>query len=203
MSLPEPRLVGVYETVLYAPDVTAAATFYSEVLGLRPLEKPDELSAVFRLDDGGVLLVFDHVRASVPGRAVPSHGATGLGHVAFAVARGSLDGLAAQLGPAREWRSSASSPGTRAAARSTCAIPRARSPTIGSSSSCEIDLANPPSSAKTCSRSRSRLMSSMFLSAIGHMTGCPPKVIPCENIPVSARNGSMTRFVATTPPIAP
>ena len=87
----------VYETVLYAPDVRAAAAFYSETLGLRPLEEPDELAAVFRLDDGGVLLVFDPSRSSVPGRPVPSHGANGAGHVAFSVAEGRLDEIAAEL----------------------------------------------------------------------------------------------------------
>jgi catechol 2,3-dioxygenase-like lactoylglutathione lyase family enzyme len=92
-----PQLVGVYETVLYAPDVVAAARFYSDVLRLRPLEEPDELSAVFRLDDGGVLLVFDPGRAAAPGRLVPSHGATGPGHIAFATEPGGLDAFAAEL----------------------------------------------------------------------------------------------------------
>jgi catechol 2,3-dioxygenase-like lactoylglutathione lyase family enzyme len=91
MASSDPQLVGVYETVLYASDVAAAARFYSEVLRLRVLEEPDELSAVFRLDDGGVLLVFDPGRASAPGRLVPSHGATGPGHVAFAAEAGSLE----------------------------------------------------------------------------------------------------------------
>ena len=45
-------------------------------------------------------------------------------------------------------------------------------------------------------------MISMFLSAIAHITGWPPNVMPCENIDVSARNGSITRSVATTAPIA-
>ena len=45
-------------------------------------------------------------------------------------------------------------------------------------------------------------MISMFLSAIAHMTGWPPNVIPWENIDVAPRNGSMTLSVATTPPIA-
>jgi catechol 2,3-dioxygenase-like lactoylglutathione lyase family enzyme len=93
----DPQLVGVYETVLYASDVGAVARFYSEVLKLRPLEDPDELSAVFRLNDGGILLLFDPARASAPGRPVPSHGATGPGHVAFAVDAGGLDAFAAEL----------------------------------------------------------------------------------------------------------
>jgi catechol 2,3-dioxygenase-like lactoylglutathione lyase family enzyme len=97
MASSHPQLVGVYETVLYASDVVAAARFYSEALRLRLLEEPDELSAVFRLDDGGVLLVFDPGRASAPSRPVPSHGATGPGHVAFAAEAGSLEAFAAEL----------------------------------------------------------------------------------------------------------
>jgi catechol 2,3-dioxygenase-like lactoylglutathione lyase family enzyme len=90
-------ITGVYETVLYAPDVAAAATFYGEVLGLRLVDGPDELAAAFRLEDGGVLLIFDPSRASVPGRPVPSHGATGAGHVAFSVEDGTLDTWAEKL----------------------------------------------------------------------------------------------------------
>lgn len=93
----KPQLVRVYETVLYAPNVAATARFYSEVLGLRLLEEPDALSAVFRLGDGGVLLIFDPDRASAPDRPVPSHGTTGPGHVAFAVGTGGLEALAVEL----------------------------------------------------------------------------------------------------------
>jgi catechol 2,3-dioxygenase-like lactoylglutathione lyase family enzyme len=84
----------IYETVLYASDVPAASTFYAEVLGLRPLGEPDELNAAFRLDDGGVLLLFDPDRASAPGRPVPSHGARGAGHVALSVRAGDLEAFA-------------------------------------------------------------------------------------------------------------
>jgi catechol 2,3-dioxygenase-like lactoylglutathione lyase family enzyme len=82
---------GVYETVLYAGDVPALAAFYSDVVGLQPIDPPDEHSAAFRMGDGGVLLVFDPQRSSAPGRFVPSHGTTGDGHVAFRV--GALDDL--------------------------------------------------------------------------------------------------------------
>lgn len=92
------RARRVYETVLYAPDVSAAAAFYAEVLGLRRVEGPDELGAAFRLEDGGVLLLFDPSRSSVPGRPVPSHGGAGAGHVAFAVGPGELDVFGEALG---------------------------------------------------------------------------------------------------------
>lgn len=74
-----------YETVLYAADVPSAAAFYRDVLGLRLVDGPDELAAAFRLEDGGMLLLFDPERSSKPARPVPSHGTRGGGHVAFSV----------------------------------------------------------------------------------------------------------------------
>jgi catechol 2,3-dioxygenase-like lactoylglutathione lyase family enzyme len=86
--MPRSRLARVisrvYETVLYAEDVATAHDFYRDVLGLRPTGL-DELAATFRLDDGGMLLVFAPQLSSQPGRRVPSHGTTGAGHVAFSV----------------------------------------------------------------------------------------------------------------------
>ena len=70
----------VYETVVYAPDLEAATAFYRDVLGLRQVD-----DFAFRLDDDGVLLLFDPERSSQPNRPVPSHGARGAGHVAFSV----------------------------------------------------------------------------------------------------------------------
>jgi catechol 2,3-dioxygenase-like lactoylglutathione lyase family enzyme len=90
------RLRGVYETVLYADDVAATARFYESVLGLRLVAGSDELMAALRVDDGGVLLIFDPQRASRPGRAVP-HGTSGAGHAAFSVRDGELDAAAAEL----------------------------------------------------------------------------------------------------------
>ena len=91
------RILGVYETVLYAPDPRAAAAFYRETLGLEPIEDPDELSAAFRLSDGGVLLIFNPQKSSLPGRPVPSHGAAGPGHVAFCLEAGAYENVLAVL----------------------------------------------------------------------------------------------------------
>lgn len=71
---------GVYETVVYATDLEAAAAFYRDVLELREVE-----DGAFRLADGAMLLLFEPERSSQPGRPVPSHGASGAGHVAFSV----------------------------------------------------------------------------------------------------------------------
>jgi catechol 2,3-dioxygenase-like lactoylglutathione lyase family enzyme len=71
----------VYEAVVYASDLEAAAAFYRDVLGLRQVT-----DGAFRLDDGGMLLVFDPAESSQPGRIVPSHGPPGGSvHVAFSV----------------------------------------------------------------------------------------------------------------------
>jgi len=91
------QVQAVYETVIYASDPRAAARFYVDLLGLRPVEEPDDLSAAFRLPDGNMLLVFNPERASKPGRPAPSHGALGAGHVAFAVRRGQIDDFEATL----------------------------------------------------------------------------------------------------------
>ena len=92
-----PRIQGVYETVLYADDIPAAVGFYTDVVGLRAIEPPDEHSAAFRLADGGLLLLFTAERSAAPGRFVPSHGTTGDGHVAFRVAPGELDPFTGEL----------------------------------------------------------------------------------------------------------
>jgi catechol 2,3-dioxygenase-like lactoylglutathione lyase family enzyme len=76
----------VYETVVYASDLEAARAFYRDALGLREVE-----GGVFRLDDDGVMLLFDPRLSSQPGRVVPSHGPTGAVHVAFSVGEGELD----------------------------------------------------------------------------------------------------------------
>ena len=86
---------GVYETVLYADEIPAMVAFYRDVVGLEPIDPPDELSAAFRLADGNVLLIFDPERSSAAGRFVPSHGTRGAGHMAFGVE--GLDELKADL----------------------------------------------------------------------------------------------------------
>jgi catechol 2,3-dioxygenase-like lactoylglutathione lyase family enzyme len=89
--------VRIFETVIYGDDIAAMAGFYADGIGLRLAEEPDDLSAVFRLDDDAMLLIFDPARSSLPGRPVPSHGAHGGGHVAFRVDPAGLDACAERL----------------------------------------------------------------------------------------------------------
>jgi catechol 2,3-dioxygenase-like lactoylglutathione lyase family enzyme len=81
-----PPIVGVYETVLYGPDLPALTAFYTEMLGLRRIGVGmEKLLTACRLPDGGVLLLFDPAVSGILGREVPEHGATGPGHIAFSV----------------------------------------------------------------------------------------------------------------------
>ncbi|HEX8101553.1 MAG TPA: VOC family protein [Solirubrobacteraceae bacterium] len=86
-----PASLRIYETVIYASDVGATAAFYRDVLELKPIGTPPGFMAGFRLGDESVLLIFDPARSAVAGRDVPAHGTRGAGHLAFAVAPGSLE----------------------------------------------------------------------------------------------------------------
>ncbi len=83
------QVTHIFETVIYADDLAAAERFYHDVLGLAVYSRSETVVS-FRLA-GGVLLVFDPRRATQPNRGVPSHGAQGPGHVAFAAAPESLE----------------------------------------------------------------------------------------------------------------
>ncbi len=85
----------IFETVIYADDLAAAEHFYSEVLGLEIVSRFG-IALAFRCA-GGVLLIFEPDKAALPNRGVPSHGAHGPGHLAFAATAGELDGWRAQL----------------------------------------------------------------------------------------------------------
>jgi catechol 2,3-dioxygenase-like lactoylglutathione lyase family enzyme len=94
-----PRVREVLETCLYARDLAAAERFYADVLGLEVLGRVGGRHVFFRLGRG-MFLVFDPDATSVaPGHGVPvpTHGARGPGHVAFAVPGSALDGWRAHL----------------------------------------------------------------------------------------------------------
>jgi catechol 2,3-dioxygenase-like lactoylglutathione lyase family enzyme len=86
-----PSITGVHETVVYGSELAALTAFYEDALRLRRVSTMGDLGVALRLADGGVLLLFDPAKASGPGRDVPSHGATGPGHVAFTIPAGSYD----------------------------------------------------------------------------------------------------------------
>lgn len=85
----------IFETVLYADNLDAVRGFYEEVLGLEVVSA-SELMLAYRCGDG-MLLIFDPERSAKPGREVPSHGADGPGHLAFAARAGDLQSWRAHL----------------------------------------------------------------------------------------------------------
>lgn len=78
----------VFETVIYAANLTEVERFYKDVLGLEVL-RSNTLMLAFRCRQG-VLLIFDPEQSSQPGRSLPSHGAEGPSHLAFAVKKDEL-----------------------------------------------------------------------------------------------------------------
>src|SRR4051794_33750094 len=92
---PPMRVTEILETCLYASDLAAAERFYGDVLGLERITAVAGRHVFFRCG-AGVFLVFDPA-ATLSGEHVPAHGATGAGHVAFAVAGAALEGWRAHL----------------------------------------------------------------------------------------------------------
>lgn len=78
----------ILETTLYANSIEEAVWFYHEVLGLDMPAGQSELMTLFRVDKNQVLLIFDPKVSDQPGRAVPSHGARGPGHIGLGIEPG-------------------------------------------------------------------------------------------------------------------
>ncbi|HLF25642.1 MAG TPA: VOC family protein [Anaerolineae bacterium] len=77
----------VLETCLYVDDLQAAAEFYTRVLGLSLLSRVEGRHVFFRCG-AGVFLLFNPATTIQPNnssRGVPTHGAHGPGHAAFAM----------------------------------------------------------------------------------------------------------------------
>jgi catechol 2,3-dioxygenase-like lactoylglutathione lyase family enzyme len=100
MPASAPRIGAVLETALYVEDITRAARFYEEILGLSPMFR-DERLAAFNCGPASVLLLF--LRGSttealrLAGGEIPPHDGGGSGHAAFAVAAEDLPAWEARL----------------------------------------------------------------------------------------------------------
>jgi catechol 2,3-dioxygenase-like lactoylglutathione lyase family enzyme len=77
-------ILGILETALYAADLVAAEDFYEGVLGLEVDSREPGRHVFFRCGET-MLLLFDPATTSRSAGRVPTHGATGPGHVAFSV----------------------------------------------------------------------------------------------------------------------
>ena len=90
------RTEGIVETAVYAEDLEAAERFYAGILGLEVQGSRDDRHVFFRCG-GGMFLVFNPEATSRPsgalgGTPVPTHGARGPGHAAFAMAPEEVEG---------------------------------------------------------------------------------------------------------------
>lgn len=87
------KLGPLLEAALYASDLFAAEQFYHGVLGLEVVSSMEGRGITFRCG-AMVLLVFDPARTRIPDAGVPTHGASGAGHIAFAIDETETGGLA-------------------------------------------------------------------------------------------------------------
>jgi catechol 2,3-dioxygenase-like lactoylglutathione lyase family enzyme len=90
------RVNRILETCLYVDDLPAAESFYRHVLGLEPFTRVAGRHVFYRCGDS-VLLLFNPEKTRQPSGEVPTHGAEGPGHVAFAIREAEIPGWREQL----------------------------------------------------------------------------------------------------------
>ena len=90
------KLGQLSEAALYTSDLDAAQRFYHEVLGLEVISRMEDRGLSFRCG-ATVLLVFDPARTQIPDAGVPTHGASGAGHIAFVINDTEIDSWRAHL----------------------------------------------------------------------------------------------------------
>ena len=97
-------ITGVLETCLYASDLAAAERFYAGVLGLEVFSREPGRHVFFRCGPAMFLLFNPERTGTTPGEvggvAVPAHGTSGAGHVAFRVPEAELSVWRARLADA-------------------------------------------------------------------------------------------------------
>jgi catechol 2,3-dioxygenase-like lactoylglutathione lyase family enzyme len=93
------RPKAVLETALYVDDLEKAAHFYGEVLGLELISKMAGRHVFFRCGESLVLLFnAAATRVALPGALpVPTHGASGQGHVCFRASSVEMDAWIVRL----------------------------------------------------------------------------------------------------------
>ncbi|MEX2569728.1 MAG: VOC family protein [Gemmatimonadota bacterium] len=96
MQQPAPRIGGILETCLYAPNLLETANFYEHVLRLEVFARMTDRHVFFRCGQA-VFLLFDPQQTALPKGDVPGHGASGEGHVAFAIPEAELDSWRARF----------------------------------------------------------------------------------------------------------
>lgn len=92
------RAGEILEACVYARDLDAAEWFYTSVLGLQVITRVDDRHVFFRCGSR-VFLVFNPERTR-EGGMIPGHGATGPGHLCFAMREDEVDAWRTRLGDA-------------------------------------------------------------------------------------------------------
>ena len=90
------RAGPVLETCLYVNDLEAAEAFYRDVLGLELRSRVPGRHAFFRCGEA-MLLLFNPEATRIATGEVPTHGASGQGHVAFRAGHAEMEGWRRQL----------------------------------------------------------------------------------------------------------
>lgn len=93
-DMTQPHPTAILESALYAEDLEAAESFYTTVMGLAVIARTEGRHVFFKLTSG-ILLVFNphatRIPTGNPDIPVPTHGATGPGHLCFAATRSEID----------------------------------------------------------------------------------------------------------------
>lgn len=90
-----PAVRAVLEHSLYGPDIGALERFYVDVFGLELVTRAADRLTALRCGNMALLL-FNPAVSSVPG-PIPEHGASGAGHIAFAIEHEERDAWRAHL----------------------------------------------------------------------------------------------------------
>ncbi len=87
------RAQRVIETCLYVDDLEVAEKFYAEVMGLDVITRGQGRHVFFHIGDAVYLLFNPKTTVNIDSssNAVPTHGAHGPGHVAFAMQEDEVD----------------------------------------------------------------------------------------------------------------
>jgi catechol 2,3-dioxygenase-like lactoylglutathione lyase family enzyme len=95
-----PAITGLLEAALYAEDLAAAAAFYGTLLGLTEIAQVPGRHVFYRCGPT-ILLVFRASATAIPSTdpalPVPTHGASGQGHVCFAADNAAIDRIRDRL----------------------------------------------------------------------------------------------------------
>jgi catechol 2,3-dioxygenase-like lactoylglutathione lyase family enzyme len=90
------QISQVLETCLYVDDLAAAEAFYRDVLGLTAFSRVAGRHVFFYCGQG-VFLLFNPSKTVQAEGDVPTHGAQGAGHVAFAMQHEEIEGWRERL----------------------------------------------------------------------------------------------------------